>query len=65
MLIEVAWMVYRHNAWAKAFVEKVSRGMKGRKKIAIVALARRLLVKLWGMLRTNTPWREPEMINVT
>ena len=26
MLIEVAWMVYRHNAWAKRFVERVSRG---------------------------------------
>ncbi len=67
MLIEVAWMVYRHNAWARAFVEKVSRGMKLRKKIAIVALARRLLVKLWAMLRTNTPWREPgsAALNVT
>ena len=32
--------------------------MKSRKKIAIVALARRLLVKLWAMLRTNTPWHE-------
>ncbi len=65
MLIEVAWMVYRHNAWAKAFVEKVSRGMKQRKKIAIVALARRLLVKLWAMLRTNTPWRDPGAVCVT
>jgi len=58
MLIEVAWVVWRKNAWAKLFVAKVSRGMKSRKKIAIVALARRLLVKLWAMLRTNTPWRE-------
>jgi transposase len=60
MLIEVAWMVYRHNAWAKAFVERISRGMKLRKKIAIVALARRLLVKLWAMLRDGTTWREPD-----
>jgi transposase len=58
MLIEVAWVVWRKNAWAKSFVAKVSRGMKSRKKIAIVALARRLLVKLWAMLRTKTPWRE-------
>ena len=58
MLIEVAWIVWRKNAWAKSFVAKVSRGMKSRKKIAIVALARRLLVKLWAMLRTHTPWRE-------
>ena len=59
MLVEVAWVVWRHNPWARAFVQKVSRGIKSRKKVAIVALARRLLVKLWAMLRTNTPWREP------
>jgi transposase len=60
MLIEVAWMVYRHNAWARAFVNKVSRGMKQRKKIAIVALARKLLVMLWAMLRDGTSWRDPD-----
>ena len=59
MLVEVAWVVWRKNAWAQAFVAKVSRGMKSRKKVAIVALARRLLVKLWAMLRTDTPWRDP------
>ena len=60
MLIEVAWMVYRHNAWAKRFVQNVSRGMKQRKKIAIVALARKLLVKLWAMLRDGSGWRDPD-----
>ena len=57
MLVEVAWMVWRHNPWAKSFVARVSRGMKLRKKIAIVALARKLLVILWAMLRDNKPWR--------
>jgi transposase len=57
MLVEVAWMVWRHNAWAKAFVGRISRGMKLRKKIAIVALARKVLVILWAMLRDNKPWR--------
>jgi len=60
MLIEVAWMVYRYNAWAKRFVQNVSRGMKQRKKIAIVALARKLLVKLWAMLRDGSNWRDPD-----
>ena len=59
LLVEVAWMAYRYNAWAKGVVEHVSRGMKQRKKIAVVALARRLLVRLWAMLRDNTPWRDP------
>lgn len=60
MLIEVAWMVYRYNEWAKRFVMNVSRGMKQRKKIAIVALARKLLVRLWAMLRDGTAWRDPD-----
>jgi len=59
MLVEVAWMVYRHSPWARAFVQRVSRGVPGRKKIAIVALARKLLVRLWAMLRDNKPWQEP------
>ena len=62
MLVEVAWMVYQHNAWARDFVNRVSRGIKGRRKIAIVALARKLLVKLWAMLRDNRPWQDPQTI---
>jgi transposase len=59
MLVEVAWMVYLRNDWAKAFVQRISRGVASRKNIAIVALARKLLVTLWAMLRDNTRWREP------
>jgi transposase len=59
MLVEVAWMVYMRNDWAKHFVQRISRGVASRKNIAIVALARKLLVTLWAMLRDNTRWREP------
>jgi transposase len=67
MLVEVAWMVWRHNDWAKEFVARISRGMKLRKKIAIVALARKLLIILWAMLRDNTPWRQtaPRELDLT
>ena len=30
------------------------------KKPAVVALARKLLVVCWAMLRSGQPWREPE-----
>jgi len=30
---------------------------KARKKIAIVAVGRKLLVRCWAMLRDNCPWR--------
>ena len=59
MLVESAWIVYRHNDWAQAWVHKISRGSKARRKIAIVALARRLLTILWAMLRDKTPFRAP------
>jgi transposase len=59
VLVESAWVVWRHNDWAKAFVEKVARGGRGRRKLAIVALARKLLILLWGMLKSNKPFREP------
>lgn len=59
MLVEVAWMVYMRNDWAKAFVQRISRGVPSRRNIAIVALARKLLVILWAMLRDNTAWRPP------
>ena len=60
LLVEAAWMVWRHNDWARALVEKVSRGSRSRRKLAIVALARRLLILLWGMLKTNKPFRAPK-----
>jgi transposase len=59
MLVEVAWMVYIRCDWARAFVQRISRGVASRKKIAIVALARKLLVILWAMLRDQRPWRDP------
>jgi transposase len=59
MLVESAWVVWRHNPWAQAWVQKISRGSRARRKIAIVALARRLLTILWAMLRDNKPFRTP------
>jgi transposase len=63
MLVEVAWMVYIRNDWAKHYVQRISRGVAGRKNIAIVALARKLLVTLWAMLRDGTRWREPKGVD--
>jgi transposase len=59
LLVESAWVVWRLNDWAQQFVAKVSRGGRGRRKLAIVALARKLLILLWGMLKSNRPFRAP------
>jgi transposase len=58
LLVEIAWLGVRGNTWMKKVYESVCRGSDKRKKIAIVAVARRLLVKLWAMLRDGTPWKE-------
>jgi transposase len=62
MLIEVSWLGLRWNPWMREVYERVCRGSKARKKIAIVAVARRLLVRCWAMLRDGTRWRPPEMV---
>jgi hypothetical protein len=57
MLVECAWVMLRYNRWAAAVYRRLSHG-KARKKQAIVALARKLLVRCWAMLRDGTPWRD-------
>jgi transposase len=36
--------------------QRLSGGKKARKKIAIVAVGRKLLVRCWAMLRDNCAW---------
>jgi transposase len=57
LLVECAWVMLRYNAWARAVYQRLCRG-KARKKQAIVALARKLLVRCWAMLRDQTKWRD-------
>lgn len=58
LLVEVAWAGLRHNPWARATYQRISGGKKSRKKIAIVAVGRKLLVRCWAMLRDEQPWRD-------
>jgi transposase len=61
LLVEVSWLGVWRGGWMKEVYERVRRGSDKRKKIAIVAVARRLLVRLWAMMRDGTTWREPGM----
>lgn len=56
MLVELAWGMLRWNEWALGVYRRVLRGSASRKKQAIVAVARRLLGRLWAMLRDGTRW---------
>lgn len=57
LLVECAWVMLRYNPWARATYARLTRGGVTRKKPAIVALARKLVVRLWAMLRDGRPWR--------
>lgn len=55
-MVECAWCSLRYNRWAKeTWLRLQSNGLS--KKKAVVALARKLLVRCWAILRTGKPWR--------
>ena len=56
MLIEVSWLGLRTNPHMKQVFDRVCRGCPSRRKIAIVAVARRLLIWCWAMMRDDQNW---------
>lgn len=61
LLVEVAWAGLRYNAWVRETFQRISGGKKSRRKIAIVAVGRQLLVRCWAMLRDGTIWQPPPL----
>jgi len=57
MLTQAAWQALGQDAYFAALFQRVSRGCKGRRKIAIVAVMRHLLVVAWALLRDEQPYR--------
>jgi transposase len=56
LLVEISWISLRYNPWARQTYQRLLRGSPSRKNIAIVGLARKLLVRCWAMLRDEQPW---------
>src|SRR5262249_61618377 len=57
LLVECAWCMLRYNPWAREVYKRLTGGGVSRKKPAVVALARKILVRCWAMLRDGVPWR--------
>jgi hypothetical protein len=55
----------RYNPWAKFIYERISGKQKTRKKKAAVALARKIAVIAWALLRDEKDWEPKRMIEVT
>lgn len=58
LLVEAAWRGVMSSASIKAFFERVAKGGRDRRKIALVATAHHLVRVMLSMLRSNTPWQE-------
>lgn len=58
LLVECAWCMLRYNPWAREVYQRLTGGGQARKKPAVVALARKILVRCWAMLRDGVPWRD-------
>ncbi len=59
-VVECGWLMIRYNPWAAETVERISKGQKTRRKQAVVAMSRRMLVRCWAMLRDETEWKQPD-----
>tara|TARA_R110002073_G_C9449569_1_gene577973 strand:+ start:141 stop:1484 length:1344 start_codon:yes stop_codon:yes gene_type:complete len=65
ILVECAWASLRYNPWAKGIYERICGKQKTRKKKAAIALARKIAVIAWAMLRDEKDWEPKRMIEVT
>lgn len=65
ILVECAWASLRYNPWAKGVYQRICGKQKTRKKKAGVALARKIAVIAWAMLRDEQDWDPATMIRVT
>lgn len=56
LLTQASWAALRFE-WGRHIYERVCRGSAKRRSIAIIAVARHLLMRCWAMLRDNKPWQ--------
>ena len=59
LLVECAWCSLRYNPWARATYERIHGGKQVRRKKAAIALARKILVMAWAMLRDGKDYQAP------
>lgn len=60
LLVQVAWGMLRYNDRGREVFDRLCKGQKTRRKQAAVALARKILVWCWAMLRDGRAWQEDD-----
>jgi transposase len=58
LLTEAAWQAVRRSPTVRAYFERITRGDKDRRKIALTATAHYLARVVWAMLKHGTLWKE-------
>jgi transposase len=56
LLVQAGWASLQYG-WARDIYQRIGRGSAKRRKIAIIAVARHILMRCWAMLRDNQPWQ--------
>ena len=63
LLVECAWCSLRYNQWSRITYERIHGGKRVRRKKAAVALARKILVMAWAMLRDESDY-DPDRLGI-
>lgn len=58
LLCEAGWQGVRRSGKMRAWFDRISGDEPGRRKIAVVAVARKLSVVMLAMMKSGQPWRE-------
>ena len=56
LLVECAWTSLQYNTWSRQTYERIHGGSRTRRKKAAIALARKILVLAWAMMRDQTDY---------
>ena len=62
MLVQASWIGQQTNPWMVETFERLSGGKPGRRKKAIVGVARKLFVRMWAMDRDQKDWNGPAAV---
>ncbi len=62
LLVECAWCSLKYNKWSRITYERIHGGKQVRRKKAAVALARRILVVAWAMLRDGSDYNVKKLL---
>ena len=62
LLLECAWASTRYNAWSKQTYARIHGGSTTRRKKAGIALARKIAVVAWAMMRDETDYDPTKLL---